>query len=69
MLLNLFNIYLGERPFLCQLCGRGFVSKGKLSEHMNRHCGDRRYRCTMCTKSYAGGWDLKQHIKLVVLFL
>lgn len=61
------NLCAGERPHLCQTCGKGFIRKSKLDEHMRRHRGEKRYHCSICNKSYAAGWDLKLHNKYVVL--
>jgi hypothetical protein len=65
---NECNLYTGERPHLCQTCGKGFIRKSKLDEHMRRHRGEKRYHCSICDKSYAAGWDLKIHNKYVVFY-
>ena len=37
---------------LCDNCGKGFATKGKLTEHYRVHTGDKPYTCRYCKKSF-----------------
>ncbi|PAA47918.1 hypothetical protein BOX15_Mlig023108g3 [Macrostomum lignano] len=42
-----------ERPFKCDICGRGFLEKGHLQVHRRIHSGERPYKCRHCDCSFA----------------
>merc|ERR1712098_955575 len=39
--------------FVCNVCGKSFVSSTKLKDHMNIHTGERPYNCRFCPKNFA----------------
>uniref|UniRef100_A0A3B3BQY0 C2H2-type domain-containing protein n=1 Tax=Oryzias melastigma TaxID=30732 RepID=A0A3B3BQY0_ORYME len=47
-----------ERPFTCDLCGKGYTRKDGLNFHKKVHRGEKPFRCETCGKSYA----LKVHL-------
>jgi len=52
----------GEKPFQCDLCGLGFVSKCLLQRHGNVHNSDARvFQCEFCHMSYKYSSNLKRH--------
>ncbi|CAL8358457.1 unnamed protein product [Lota lota] len=45
---------VGERPYLCKLCGRAFSSKGNLRNHQTVHHGIfKNTACDVCGKNFA----------------
>ena len=40
LLINLLPGFLGERPYICNFCGRGFCESGNLKKHLRVHGKD-----------------------------
>ena len=52
-----------QRPHVCGVCGKGFVHKFYLMEHMNYHTGERDYQCNFCGKTFPAQSALTKHMK------
>lgn len=53
-----------EMPFVCSLCGKGFLTSSGLSNHMQAHEG-RKFMCPICDFRFKQKGHLKQHLKSI----
>ncbi|XP_005104503.1 zinc finger and BTB domain-containing protein 49 isoform X28 [Aplysia californica] len=54
----------GHTPFVCKLCGKGYVSTSGLYRHMQVHKGTY-HACPICDKRYTQTATLKRHMAFV----
>lgn len=57
------NIFLGIRDYTCDQCGKSFIQKGNLDNHLLTHIAARPYSCETCGKAYVFDNILKTKIK------
>ncbi|NWZ88728.1 ZN232 protein, partial [Poecile atricapillus] len=53
--------HLGEWPFRCRDCGKGFRSGSHLVKHRRIHSGDKPYECPQCGKGFAQSSNMSRH--------
>ena len=51
-----------DRKHKCEHCGRGFVDRQRLNDHINIHTEARPYICDQCGVSYKNNPNLRQHV-------
>ena len=42
------------KPFICQVCCKGFATQERLNTHMNIHTGNKPFVCKYCGRGFAG---------------
>ena len=52
-----------EKPYPCQDCGKGFLTKTTYDEHMNVHTGEKPFKCMYCPNTFASRGTKEMHQK------
>jgi uncharacterized Zn-finger protein len=47
------HIYTGDKSYICDICGKGFIENGSLQRHIRTHTGDTPYKCDFCGKLFS----------------
>ena len=47
---------------MCEHCGRKFISKVALKDHLFQHTGKREFVCSICGNSYSARLSLHRHL-------
>ena len=55
-------IFSGERPFCCDVCHKGFITKDSLMKHSVGHTQERRYKCGECGKLFKRMGHVRTHL-------
>lgn len=55
--------YPQVKNWTCDQCGKRYLSRNMLEEHMNTHTGIRPYACNLCGKDFASKYTFKAHEK------
>lgn len=53
-----------QRPFICDICSKGFRLKHHLVVHLKTHTSEKNYQCEVCSKTFAQSSHLNIHLKV-----
>lgn len=59
--IHLATIHAGQKEHFCDICGKGFLMKGYLTNHLIDHSGEKRFSCDICGHKYAQSNNLSRH--------
>ena len=57
------HISIYDRRHKCETCGKGFLQRGKLLEHMNVHTGAKPFKCKFCGNAFSNSSNCRAHEK------
>ncbi len=56
-------VFVGEKPFACNLCERAFTRSDELARHKRSHTGEKNHMCPYCEQRFTRKDHLTKHIK------
>lgn len=51
------------KPFVCQICNKGFYTKRDVEAHIRIHTGEKPFHCNLCEKKFTRRVELNVHLR------
>nr|XP_020451773.1 mucin-5AC-like isoform X2 [Monopterus albus] len=51
------------KPFVCQICNKGFFTKRDVETHIRIHTGEKPFHCNLCEKKFTRRVELNVHLR------
>lgn len=51
------------KPFVCQICNKGFYTKRDVEAHIRIHTGEKPFHCNLCEKKFTRKVELNVHLR------
>ncbi|PRD20472.1 UNVERIFIED_CONTAM: zinc finger protein, partial [Trichonephila clavipes] len=58
------KILTKEKPYVCEICEKGFSESGNLRRHLRIHTNEKPFVCEICNKSFLTTSALKEHLRI-----